>query len=287
MIQEVRRSAPAKLNLGLDVVGKRADGYHCLETVFQTISLSDFVTVHAEETVSSANISVLCDVPGVPCDCRNIAWKAAERYLKSAQINANVRISIEKNIPTEAGLGGGSTDAAAVLLALKTIFDTPISAEQLHEIAASLGADVPFFLYGGTAYAEGIGEKIEALPTFSCDSIVVAKGSKGVSTAAGYAAIDAAETLMHPPVSALRAAIVQKQSVREIAGFCGNLFETVTQNDEIRQIHDTMLSARAYCSVMTGSGTAVFGLFPDVPSAQGACATLRECATFVEICHTI
>lgn len=174
-MRKVTRTAPAKINLGLDVTGTRPDGYHLLETVFQAVSIADTVTV---ELIDTPDIALTCDVAGVPCSPKNIAWKAAQRYLDAAGLTDGVQIHIEKRIPMEAGMGGGSTDGAAVLLALQELTGNALSMDKLAEIAVSLGADVPFFLYGGTAYAAGIGEKLEKLPAFSTDCMVIARGQQ-------------------------------------------------------------------------------------------------------------
>ena len=283
-MKSVTRTAPAKINLGLDVVGTRADGYHLLETVFQAVSITDTVTVSLAE---QPGIALTCDHPAVPCTPKNIAWKAAQRFLEAAKITAGVQIHIAKRIPMEAGMGGGSTDGAAVLLALQELTQQALPKETLFSIAVSLGADVPFFLLGGTAYAAGIGEVLEPLPPFSAAHLVIAKGTAGVSTAAAYQEIDALEQPAHPPVQQLRQALEHGAGAAEIAPLCGNLFESAVHLDEVSEIRKSMLENGAYCSVMTGSGAAVFGLFPDADTAEQACALLKKQAAFAEVCHTI
>ena len=187
----------------------------------------------------------------------------------------------------EAGMGGGSTDGAAVLMALQELTGNALPQEKLLEIAVSLGADVPFFLYGGTAYGAGIGEKLEPLPLFSTDCLVIAKGTAGVSTAQAYGAIDALQNPKHPPVQQLRKALEAGGTAAEIAPLCGNLFELAVELEEVQQIRSTMLEQGALCSVMTGSGAAVFGLFPNRESAESACAVLRKQVPFAEVCHTL
>lgn len=283
-MRAVTRTAPAKINLGLDIIGTRADGYHLLETVFQAVSIADTVTVALTE---SPEITLTCDVPAVPCNPKNIAWKAAQRYREAAGLQSGVQIQILKRIPMEAGMGGGSTDGAAVLLALQELTGNVLPQEKLLEIAVSLGADVPFFLYGGTAYGAGIGEKLEPLPLFSTDCLVIAKGTAGVSTAQAYGAIDALQNPEHPPVQQLRKVLEAGGTAAEIAPLCGNLFELAVELEEVQQIRSTMLEQGALCSVMTGSGAAVFGLFPNRESAESACAVLRKQVPFAEVCHTL
>ncbi|WP_277228398.1 4-(cytidine 5'-diphospho)-2-C-methyl-D-erythritol kinase, partial [Ruminococcus callidus] len=255
-----------------------------LETVFQAVSIADTVTVAMTE---SPEITLTCDVPAVPCSPKNIAWKAAQRYREAAGLQSGVQIQILKRIPMEAGMGGGSTDGAAVLLALQELTGNALPQEKLLEIAVSLGADVPFFLYGGTAYGAGIGEKLEPLPLFSTDCLVIAKGTAGVSTAQAYGAIDALQNPKHPPVQQLRKALEAGGTAAEIAPLCGNLFELAVELEEVQQIRSTMLEQGALCSVMTGSGAAVFGLFPNRESAESACAVLWKQVPFAEVCHTL
>lgn len=184
-------------------------------------------------------------------------------------------------------MGGGSTDGAAVLLALQELTGNALSMDKLAEIAVSLGADVPFFLYGGTAYAAGIGEKLEKLPVFSTDCMVIAKGTAGVSTAQAYGAIDALQNPQHPPVQELRQALRNGATAEEIAPLCGNLFELAVDLDEVAAIRKSMLEHDALCSVMTGSGAAVFGLFPTRAAAEQACTALKKLVPFAEVCHTL
>ncbi len=279
----VTRRAPAKINLGLDIVGTRKDGYHLLETVFQTVSIYDTVTV---SLTAERGIALTCDAPDVPCSEKNIAWKAAKHFLEAAGLKVGAAIHLEKRIPTQAGMGGGSADAAAVLLALQELTGNPLSMEQLAAIAVKLGADVPFFLYGGTAYAEGIGESLEQLPELTMKHLVIAKGTAGVSTVEAYHNVDTLENPAHPPVQALRAALKKSASVSEIASLCGNLFESAVMLPEVTQIRTVMKRYGALASVMTGSGAAVFGLFDSAESAERACAALGEIVPFACCCET-
>lgn len=284
MNRTVIRKAPAKINLGLDVTGVRSDGYHLLETVFQTVSVYDMVTVSLTE---QPGIVLTCDMPGVPCDAKNIAWKAAQRFCEMAGIFQGVVIHLEKHIPAEAGMGGGSTDGAAVLLALQELTDHPLSMEQLSAIAVSLGADVPFFLYGGTAYAEGVGEILEPLPFLAAKHLVIAKGTAGVSTAAAYGGIDRLEQPVHPPVQQLKTVLQQGAALQEIAACCGNLFEMAVSLPEVDEIRRVMLENGAWASVMTGSGAAVFGIFESQAKAEKTAAALASVAPFVCLAETV
>lgn len=279
----VTRKAPAKINLGLDIVGRRADGYHLLETVFQTVSVYDCLTVSHR---TQAGISLTCSVKNVPCDATNLVWKAAKAFCRAAEITPQFHIDLEKHIPSQAGMGGGSTDAAAVLLALQELTGVTLPQEQLLQIAVKLGADVPFFLYGGTAYAAGIGEALEQLPACALPYLVIAKGNEGVSTPAAYRAVDALVCPKHPPVQKLREALIAGAGVQEIAPLCGNLFESAVALPEVAAIRQQMLASGALCSVMTGSGAAVFGIFDGQEQAELACAALRNVVPFAVCCHT-
>ncbi|MCC8112169.1 MAG: 4-(cytidine 5'-diphospho)-2-C-methyl-D-erythritol kinase [Ruminococcus sp.] len=278
--------APAKLNLGLDIVGVRPDEYHELETVFQSISIYDKLIVTLDET--SSGLSMACDTPQIPCDSSNLVWKAAKRFQVATGIFNHIHVQLEKYIPLQAGLGGGSSDAAAMLRLLQDVYADPLSEEALAEIAVSLGADVPFLLHGGTAYAQGIGEQLEQLSPFRAAHLVVAKGEQGVSTNQAYRNIDALSDPMHPQISALRSAIQKKRDVTEIALLCDNLFEQATNLPEVQMIQEIMLKSDALCSVMTGSGAAVFGIFLSDAAAENACTILRQAdICFVEKCETI
>ncbi len=213
----MRIKAAAKINLALDVTGVLPNGYHSIESVFQTVGIYDEVEVELDD---SGIITLNCEQPEafmaadkIPCDERNIAYKAADKFLRDNSLNCGCRIHIKKGIPPQAGMGGGSTDAAAVLYCLQKLTGKSISAPE------KLGADVPFFLTGGTAYVEGIGEKIVPIADFSGKILVIAKGAEGVSTAVAYRAIDMLENPPHP-------------QTRELAenGFFSQVCETVANS---------------------------------------------------------
>ena len=178
--------AYGKVNLSLDIVGKREDGYHFLEMIMQTIDLYDVVNV----VKIPSGIEIRCNKNYVPTDRRNIAYRAAELFLETFKIKSGVRIEIEKNIPVAAGLAGGSTDGAAVIKAMNDLFKTNASKEKLSEIGVVIGADIPFCIYGGTALIKGIGEDITPLKSFENHILVLVKPNFGVSTKEVYGAID-------------------------------------------------------------------------------------------------
>jgi 4-diphosphocytidyl-2-C-methyl-D-erythritol kinase len=284
MVHTLKLQAPAKVNLALDIVGKRADGYHLLETVFQAISLYDTLTLTRAD---AQGIGLQCDQKGIPCDARNLAWKAADAFLTATGLPYGVQIRLEKHIPSQAGLGGGSADAAAVLYGCNVLMDAPLSLSQLCQIGAKLGADVPFFLYGGTAYAEGIGEKLEALPPLPALPMVVAKGSDGISTPAAYRAIDRLVQPQHPKTQQLRGKLkAGAPADATLWSCCGNLFEAVTDLPDVAAIRRQMIQMGAQFACMSGSGAAVFGIFPDEETAQRCQKALAERYPFAACCHT-
>lgn len=279
----MRIKAAAKINLALDVTGVLPNGYHSIESVFQTVGIYDEVEV---ELAGSGIITLNCEQPEafmsadkIPCDERNIAYKAADKFLRDNSLNRGCRIHIKKGIPSQAGMGGGSTDAAAVLYCLHKLTGKSISAPE------KLGADVPFFLTGGTAYVEGIGEKIVPIADFSGKILLIAKGAEGVSTAVAYRAIDMLENPPHPQTRELVQAI--QTAPDEAYRYFGNLFESAVNLGEVADIKARMLSHGALSSAMTGSGSAVFGLFSDRKSAEICSRELAENGFFSQVCETV
>lgn len=274
----------AKVNLALDVTGILPNGYHDLKSVFQTVGLYDEVTV--ELTAPGSGITITCDVPEIfmnsdpiPCDERNIACKAAKRLFDEHGIDSSCRIHIKKGIPSQAGMGGGSTDAAAVLYCLEKLTGKKLSAPE------KLGADVPFFLTGGTAYIEGIGEKITPIADYSGRILVIGKGAEGVSTADAYRAVDALDAPKHPDAEKLAEAI--KTAPDGAYRWFGNLFEDAVKLNEVDDIKSIMAEYGALNPCMTGSGSAVFGLFTKEDTAASCAEKLRCCGYFAEVCQTV
>ncbi|MDD6268526.1 MAG: 4-(cytidine 5'-diphospho)-2-C-methyl-D-erythritol kinase [Oscillospiraceae bacterium] len=275
--------APAKVNLALDITGKREDGYHLLETVFQTVSIYDKLKI---TMTSEPGIKLSCSEPWLPCNEKNLAYKAANAFLHRAEIKNGVRIFLEKKIPSQAGMGGGSSDAAAVLTGMNILCGNIFSRDTLCEMAASLGADVPFFLYGGTAYAEGIGEKLEQLPSLEGIPVVAAKGKGGISTPEAYRRIDTLDNPVHPGTQALREAVKAGEDTDDIWKYCGNIFEQVTELRDVANIRKTMLDMGAVFACMSGSGSAVFGIFRDKNSARICRNKLAQRYPFAVCCET-
>ena len=264
-------NAYAKINLTLEITGRRPDGFHLLETVMQQISLCD--TVCAQK--APRGVRVLCSDPSLSGE-KNIVWRAAQLFFEKMQIAGGVSVSIRKEIPAQAGLGGGSADAAAALLAFNELYDTNLSEEALCAIAAKLGADVPFCVTGGTKLGAGIGEILSPLPPLPPCGIVVAKPHFSVSTAQAYREID------RKPFAQAASAIKMQEaltggSLKNIAEALYNDFELASEHPEIAQIKEEMRSFGALGAQMTGSGSAVYGLFEkDDPAAEACRAALAQ-----------
>lgn len=254
----IRVKAPAKINLSLDILGKRGDGYHLMKMVMQTVELADTLII---EPGTEPGVRVSCTNPNVPCDGRNLAVRAAEAFLKAEGLEGErLSIHIEKRIPMEAGMAGGSADAAGVLVGLCRYFKRPKTEEQLCALGVSLGADVPFCLLGGTQLSEGIGEILTPLPPLPDCAIVVAKPEAGIRTKDSFARFDAIVPRRVPDTDAMVAAVIAG-NLAAVGGEMVNVFEEVTGLPEIFRLKETMLSYGALGSLMTGTGTAVFGLF--------------------------
>lgn len=263
----------AKINLTLDVNGKRADGYHDVCMIMQSISLFDLVIVDREQS----DIRLSCNLKYLPCDERNLAYKAAARFFEECGINGGARILIHKNIPVAAGLAGGSGNAAAVLCALNMLYNTHLSDAELCKMGLALGADVPFCIMGGTQLAEGIGERLSAIGGLPKLTVLLVKPPVNVSTAQIYDELDSAKGLVHPDTRAVIKAIENADTQGICAGL-SNIMESVTaaRYPEIEQIKAQMLDFGAAGAVMSGSGPTVFGIFEDVCAAKRACDSFGE-----------
>ena len=263
MASAVSFLAPAKLNLSLQVFGKRPDGYHNIRSVMVPVSLYDEVTVEEAD----AGISVECDAPGVPTDAANSCHKAAALFLAWAGTPAGVRIRIRKAIPPESGLGGGSSDAAAALKGLIALTGKHPPPEALLAMAVRVGADVPFFLPGGAALVEGIGERLTPLPWNVPFHAVIVRPAFGLSTREGYARLGR-EPGDPPP----RGNVPSFQTFTDVAAAVRNDFEEAwgPSHPEIAAIRRELLSAGAGAAGLSGSGSALFGLYASERLAREA-----------------
>ena len=267
--------AYAKVNLTLDVLGKRADGYHDLKSVMQTISLRDDIEI---DVGTGKPWQILCDKEDIPTDETNLAWKAAKIFCESIGIDPEgLEIRITKRIPVEAGLGGGSADAAAVLRALNRHFGAPLSLPALAELGAQVGSDVPFCVLCGTATVEGKGDRIRQMPDIPECIFVVCKPDFSVSTAELYSKIDETVIGKRPEHQAMERAFLAGD-LEQIVTNIYNVFDPVVTDEhlELNYIKSIMNAYGAVGMQMTGSGSAVFGICSNFENAAVICNMLRE-----------
>lgn len=268
-------SAFAKINLTLDVVGKRPDGYHDLKSVMQTISVRDDVYIDVD---TGKPWKLSCSMPGIPEDSRNLAWKAAEVfYANTGKQTDGIEIRIEKRIPVESGMGGGSADAAAVLRALNRHYGNPLSVYALAELGAFVGSDVPFCVIGGTALVEGRGERIRKLPDMPECCFVICKPDFSASTPELYRELDSVTIGKRPDHQAMETAIITGDLLK-VAQNVHNVFDPVVTKDhpELNYIKSIFNTYGAIGQQLTGAGSAVFAIVPDFERCAVICNMLRE-----------
>ena len=278
-------NAYAKINISLDIVGKReSDGYHLLKMIMQNIDLYDEISIEKQKK----DITISCNKSYVPTDSRNLAYKAASLFKETYNIEDGVHIDIVKNIPVSAGLAGGSTDAAAVLKLMNKIFKVNASNEEMMELGLKLGADIPYCINGGTALCEGIGEKITALPPFKNKILVLVKPSFGVSTKEVYKAFNLDRVRVHPKTENLIKAMEQ-DDLYYVANNMKNLLENVTlrKHNILIKIKEEMNRYGAVGSMMSGSGPSVFAFFDDMLKAQRCYEKMKENNREVFLTRTI
>ncbi|MBQ7000081.1 MAG: 4-(cytidine 5'-diphospho)-2-C-methyl-D-erythritol kinase [Oscillospiraceae bacterium] len=265
----------AKINLTLDVLGKRDDGYHDLQSVMQTISIRDDVEI---DIGTGKPWKLLCSVEGIPTDERNLAWKAAKVYCEAMGKDPNgIEIRITKRIPSEAGMGGGSADAAAVLRALNRYYGDPLSIFALAELGAQVGSDVPFCTLCGTAMVEGRGERLRKLPDMPDCVFVVCKPEFSVSTPELYRKLDTVSIAKHPDNRAMESALLAGD-LGKVAENIWNVFDPVVTAEhlEMNYIKSIFNSYGAVAFQMTGSGSAVYAIMPSFEYAAVVCNMLKE-----------
>lgn len=259
--------AYAKINLFLDITGRLPNGYHTLKTVMQQIDLHDTLDIEAFPR-ESVSIRVSCDDPAVPDGEKNIAFRAAEAFLRETGLKAEVNIHIEKKIPLEAGLGGSSTDGAAVLSALNSILGEPLPKKRIFELGAALGADVPFCLCGGTALCGGIGECITPVDCPTDYVILLAKPDFSCNTAEAYRKYDISPVAAKEGFADFAKAL--PYGAKHWHSGVYNVFEALYADERIEEITRTMKTHGALSASLTGSGSAVFGIFTDAETAENA-----------------
>jgi len=268
-MDKIELKAPAKINLALDVLSKRDDGYHELKMIMQTVELADLVTI--ELTAAPGRIKLSSGLRWLPNDNRNLAYAAAELILDRFQVNRGVSIHLKKRIPVAAGLAGGSTDCAAVLRGLNKLFSLNLSLSELMDLGEQLGADVPFCLFGGTALAEGKGERLTRLPALPDAFVALIKPPFSVSTADIFKSFNPDAVNSKPDVNKM----IDKIKNNDLIGICNcfaNSLETVTvgKYPAIEQIKKELINRGALGTLMSGSGPTVFGVFENRLDAQRA-----------------
>lgn len=266
--------ANAKINLGLDVIRKRPDGYHEVRMIMQMLSLHDQVTI---EKTDEPGIRLSTNLSFLPNDERNIAFKAAKRMQETFGLPGGVSIRIEKRIPVAAGMAGGSTNCAAVLLGMNSLYDLGLDLQALKDIGVKMGADVPYCIMGGTALSEGIGEILTTVPPMPMCHILVAKPPFSVSTKEVYEGLALDQLKEHPDIDGILGAL-EADDLCGVTKRLANVLETVTmtRHPEIGQIKSLMLENGAMGALMSGSGPTVFGIFASRPSAEKAAQVIRD-----------
>lgn len=279
----VSLKAPAKINLSLDIVGRRTDGYHLLRTIMQTVDLADVVTI---QMTSSKKIELSLSDETIPSDERNTAYKAAKLFYEKTELPfEGISITIQKWIPSQAGMAGGSADAAAVLKGLNQLHDMPLSMEQLCDLAVKIGADVPFCVRGGAALATGIGEVLTPVKGLSSTlSVVVCKPPVGISTAQAYEAVDEKLNTVSPSEESKLLEGLETGNAMQVGAFLHNAFEQALENSDVNAVLERMCSYAPLGCRMTGSGSAVFALFDMEQEARDCAFGLMDLGQ-VYICH--
>lgn len=265
--------AYAKVNLSLDVCGRREDGYHLLQSVMQEISLFDTL-----QAVPAKEIIIRCDRADLPLDENNIVFKVAKAYFAYIGLkNKGVCFTLEKHIPSGAGLGGGSADGVAALRLLDEMYGTHLTKEQMVDIVAPIGADLPFFVYGSTALAQGIGEMITPLSPLTKGAFLLVKPNIFMSTPKIFRILDEVGQAEHPDIQKMITA-VQAQDIAAIGAAMGNSLQSagVRDHDFILPLRQRLLAAGAKGAMLSGSGSTVFGVFETQAAAQTAAAQFCE-----------
>ena len=273
-MKQIELKALAKINLGLDVLGRRENGYHDVRMVMQSIYLYDEVKL---EKTAEPGITTVSNLSFLPTGDGNIAYKAARLLQEEFQITEGIKITLNKHIPVAAGLAGGSSNAAAVLFGMNRMFRLGLSQKDLMDRGVRLGADVPYCIMRGTVLAEGIGEKLSDLPAMPKCTVLIAKPPVSVSTKVVYEALDAKEITEHPDIDGIIEGL-KNNSLKQVAACMGNVLEDVTvpMHPVIDQIKQEMKSAGALNAMMSGSGPTVFGLFESRADAREAQRRIRE-----------
>ena len=278
----MKLKANAKINLLLDITGIKKNGYHSLFTIMQSVSLGDIIIV---KKTGGEEITVSCDVDGVPTDKSNIVYKCADKFFQYAGITENkgVHIHIEKHTPFGAGMGGGSADGAAVLVALNNLFGTDYHEKVLCRIGVKVGADIPFCIVGGTALCLDTGAIVAPLSDMEGYHIVIVKPESSVSTKEAYDAVDALENMKHPKNQEMLEYFADGDFKNGLK-LCSNVFEQAFEIAGRVDVKDICNRNGAIASCMTGSGSAVYGVFEEKENAEKAVKELSKIFDKVYLC---
>ena len=273
-MRELKLKAKAKINLGLDVVRKREDGYHEVRMIMQMINLYDKITLRKK---TEPGITVTANLSYLTVNEDNLVYRAAKLLMDEFQVDGGLEIELQKYIPVAAGMAGGSTDAAAVMVGVNRIFQLGLNKKQLMERGVKIGADVPFCIMRGTALAEGIGEELTPLPAMPHCSLVIAKPKIHVSTKFVYGNLKVGELTEHPDIDGQVQAL-RENNLEQLVTRMGNVLETVTipAYPVIDEIKHTMMKYGAMGAMMSGSGPTVFGIFEKEDKAQEVCRLLKK-----------
>lgn len=273
-MDKIKLKALGKINLGLDVLGRRPNGYHDVRMVMQTVYLYDQILL---EKTDKEGISLKTNLFYLPVNENNLAYRAAKMLIDEFTIKEGVHISLEKHIPVAAGMAGGSSNAAAVLYGMNRLFQLGLTDQELMERGVKLGADVPYCIMRGTVLAEGIGEELTPLPAMPKCHVLLAKPPISVSTQKVYEKLDAQEVTEHPDIDGILLGL-QTGDLKKITSSMGNVLEnvTITEYPQIERIKDVMKEEGALNAMMSGSGPTVFGIYDDKMLARRAAARIRE-----------
>jgi len=276
--------AYGKINISLDIIGKREDGYHLLKMIMQNVELYDSMSFQK----CDKGINISCNKPYIPTDDKNLVYKAAKLFMDKYDIREGINIYLKKNIPVAAGMAGGSTDAAAVFKTLRQVFKVDVSDNELMKLGVKIGADVPFCIIGGTALCEGIGEIITPLKPFKNHILVLVKPNFGVSTKEVFKSLDINKIFKHPDTDALIRAMEQEKLV-DVCNGMKNLLENVTLRKYpiLKRIKEDIIKMGAVGSMMSGSGPTIFAFFDDMLKAQKCYDKFKSLYKEVYITRTI
>lgn len=282
-MDQITRKAYAKINLGLDVIRRRPDGYHEVKMIMQTVGICDILTFRKSGRQDGA-VTLFLDKKGLPCGKENLVYRAAELLTRTHGLRDGVEITLEKRIPIAAGMAGGSTDAAAVFHGMNELFGLSMSLQEMKDLGVGIGADVPYCIQGGTALSEGIGEILTALPSPPAAYLLIAKPDISVSTKFVYENLHADRLQSHPDIDGMVQAL-ERGSLEGIVSRMENVLETVTVREYpvIQTLKDIMRREGARNALMSGSGPTVFGVYKTREAAEASRPAVEKSGMAKEI----